>query len=610
MATGFELLRPRFLWAGQSASAAPANGATHTFGWRGDQFLLDGKPFQVRSGEMHYARVPRAYWRDRLRKLRSMGLNTVSTYVFWNFQEPHPGKYDFTGRRDVAAFVRTAQEEGLWVTLRLGPYVCAEWDFGGFPAWLLATPDIRVRSTDPRFLNPARRYMREIGRHLTPLQITHGGPVIMAQVENEYGSFGDNKSYMNAIKEMIVNAGFDVTLFTADGPTPRMLSGGTLPHVLSYIDFGSDPAAQFAHFAAFRQNVPRMAGEFYTGWFDHWGNIHHTGNDQDLMQGVQWMLSHGISFNLYMFHGGTSFGFMNGANYGEAYEPDVTSYDYGAPLDEAGRPRTKYFALRTMIKQHSPAGARFPKLPAPLPLVEIPRFELMESADFYDLLGQPIQSEVPKPMESVGQSYGFILYRWYVEQPTTGDLKITKMSDYAFLYQGANKLAELDRRFKEDTVSSIELAPAQPLDILIENMGRINYGPHMLDDRKGITEKVTLNGKELKKWEIYPLPLTNLSQLQFSSKPRQGPRFYRGTFPIKAAGDTFIDMRGWGKGHVWVNGHHLGRFWRIGPEQTLFLPGSWMKSGDNEIIVLELEQGGEQSVQGILNHAYGTLQTD
>ena len=557
---------------------------------------------------MHYARIPRADWRDRLKKLKSMGLNTVSTYMFWNFHEPHPGEFDFMGRHDAAAFIRTAQEEGVWVILRPGPYSCAEWDFGGFPAWLLQAPDMRVRSTDPRFLRAAHRYMLHVGGELAHLQVTHGGPILMSQVENEYGSFGSDHAYMRAIQRMILDAGFDVPLFTADGPTPRMLSGGTLPGVLSFINFGSDPARQFARFARFRRNVPRMCAEFYPGWFDHWGEIHHRGNLQNLMEGVGWMLAHNVSFNLYMFHGGTSFGYMNGANYGKAYEPDVTSYDYDAPLDEAGRPRAKYFDLQKLIKQHSPRAV-MPPLPAPQPVIEIPRFPLTECARLDGLLGDPIRSDVPKPMEAVGQSYGYILYRWYVARPTQGRLSINHMSDYALIYQGDNKLAELDRRFKQNS-ADVELAPAQPMDILIENMGRINYGPHMVHDPKGITEKVTLDGKELKGWEIYPLPLDNLDLLQFSPRPRRGPRFYRGSFQLASIGDTFFDMRAWGKGHVWVNGHHLGRHWKIGPQQTLFCPAPWLKPGVNQIIVFEVETNIGYSVQGLKNHVYETLEME
>ena len=608
LAAGLQSLSPLLLRANQTTATPSTKGAVHTFKWQREQFFLDGNPFQILSGEMHYARIPREYWRDRLKKLKSMGLNTVSTYMFWNFHEPSPGEFDFMGRHDAAAFIRTAQEEGLWVILRPGPYSCAEWDFGGFPGWLLATPNIRVRSTDTRFLNAARRYMLHVGVELAPLQITRGGPILMTQVENEYGSFGKDHNYMQAIRKMIVDAGFDVPLFTADGPTPRMLSGGTLPGVLSFINFGADPAMQFERFARFRRNAPRMCAEFYPGWFDHWGEIHHHGNNKNLMEGVEWMLSNGVSFNLYMFHGGTSFGFMNGANFSKAYEPDVTSYDYDAPLDEAGRPRPKYFELQKLIHQHAPA-INIPPLPPALPMIAIPRFDLTECARLDSLLDNPIRSDTPRPMESVGQSYGFILYRWSPERPIRGRLNITSMSDYALIYQGDSKLAELDRRFKQNAVD-VNLAPAQPMDILIENMGRINYGPHMVNDRKGITANVTLDGKELKGWQIFPLPLDNLAQLQFSPKPKRGPRFYRGGFQLATLGDTFLDMRGWGKGHVWVNGQHLGRFWKIGPQQTLFCPSPWLRAGMNEIIVLELETTGRTSIQGLKDPVFETVEID
>ncbi len=605
---GFGAIHPLLSRAETNSESSPHDGARHTFTWKGELFLLDGKPFQILSGEMHYARIPRDYWRDRLQKLKAMGLNTVSTYMFWNFHEPRPGEFNFTGRADAAAFIRMAQEEGLWVILRPGPYSCAEWDFGGFPGWLLRTPDIRVRSTDPRFIVPAHRYMKHVGVELASLQITRGGPILMVQVENEYGSFGSDHSYMQVIRGMLLEAGFDVPLFTADGPTPHMLSGGTLPDVLSFINFGSDPAKQFERFARFRRNVPRMCAEFYPGWFDHWGEIHHRGNNQDLIEGVQWMLSNGVSFNLYMFHGGTSFGFTNGANFNKAYEPDVTSYDYDAPLDEAGRPRPKYFDLRTLIQQHFPER-RIPSLPKPLPVIDVPPFDLAESARLDDILGKPVRSATPLPMESLGQSYGFILYRWTPERPTKGRLSMTRMSDYALIYQGDSKLAELDRRFDQNA-ADVDLAPAQPMDILVENMGRINYGPRMVDDRKGITERVMLNGVELKGWEIYALPLDDLSRLHFSSKPKRGPRFYRGSFQLTVVGDTFLDMRGWGKGHVWVNGRHLGRFWRIGPQQTLYLPAPWLRAGENEIVVLELESGGGQSIQGLRDPVYETVEME
>lgn len=584
--------------------------AEPTFGWQGEHFLLDGKPFQIIAGDMHYARVPRQYWRDRMKKMKAMGLNTLTTYVFWNLHEPQPGQFDFTGNLDVAAYVRTAQEEGLWVIVRPGPYICTEWEFGGFPAWLLSTPDIKVRSADPRFLKAAENYMQRVGQQLAPLQITRGGPVIMVQVENEYGSFGSDKIYLNAVRQMIRDAGFDVTLFTSDGD-PNKLADGTLPDVLAVINFGGRdaPEKKFAVFDKFRQHVPRMCGEFWVGWFDSWGEKHQTVAAQKVAQGLDWMLARGISVSIYMFHGGSTFGFMNGANKSAVYKPIINSYDYDAPLDEAGRPTEKFFALRDVIKKYLPAGTVLPELPAPLPMIEIPRLELKESASLFSALGRPVKSERPQPMEAVGQNYGFILYRKRLDRAAKGTLEITEPSDYALVYQGDKRLGVLDRRLKQNSLN-VELSTAAPLDILVENMGRVNFGPHMVTDRKGITEKVTVGGEELTGWEIYPLPLADLSRLKFSAKSKTGPAFYRGALKLNSIGDTYLDLRGWGKGLVWVNGHNLGRYWRIGPQQSLFVPAGWLKKGRNEIVVLDLEEGWSRSVQGIEELIFETPQTE
>lgn len=592
-----------------TALTAGAGGAVpdrHTFGHEGEHFLLDGKPFQFISGDIHYARVPREYWRDRLRKIRSLGLNTICTYMFWNLHEPEPGAFNFAGNLDAAAFLRMAQEEGLWVLLRPGPYVCAEWDLGGLPAWLLATRDMKVRTVDPRFLEAARKYMREVGRQLAPLQITRDGPIVMAQVENEYGEFGKDHVYMGAVEQMIRDAGFDVTLFTSNGSPPDALAGGTLPDAISVINFGDtdDPAREFANFAKTRQTVPRMVGEFWDGWFDHWGERHHTTPPERCARKLDWILSQGISANLYMVHGGTSFGFMSGANFDFSYQPDISSYDYDSPLDEAGRPTAKFQALREVIRKHLPAGAEPPALPEPLPVIEIPPFQLSESASFEPLLRGPLRSERPQTMEAVGQSYGFILYRTKLEQPTEGRLEITEVHDYALVLEGSKLLGVIDRRLKHAGLD-VELAAGAALDILVENMGRTNYGPHMGDDRKGITERVTLAGKELIGWEIYRLPLTDLSGLVFTPDRKPVPAFHRGTFELEAVGDTFLDMRGWGKGCVWVNGHNLGRYWRIGPQQSLFLPGPWLKKGKNEVMVLDLEESSQRSLTGRAQAVWG-----
>lgn len=588
--------------------AAPA----HTFGWRGEHFLLDGKPFQIIAGDVHYARVPRQYWRDRMRKMKAMGLNTLTTYVFWNLHEPVPGRFDFTGNLDVAAYVRTAQEEGLWVIVRPGPYVCTEWEFGGFPAWLLREPDMKVRSDDPRFLKAAAGYMREVGRRLAPLQVTRGGPVIMVQVENEYGSFGSDKVYLEAVRRMITDAGFDVTLFTSDG-SPEKLAAGTLPDVLSVINFGAkdSPEKKFAVFDKFRRGVPRMCGEFWVGWFDSWGDRHQTVPAQKAAEGLDWMLARGISVSVYMFHGGSTFAFMNGANKNrDGYKPIINSYDYDSPLDEAGRPTEKYFALRDVIRKYLPAGTTLPELPAPLPMVEIPRFELKESAGLFSVLGKPVQSERPLPMEVVGQSYGLILYRKRLDRAARGTLEIAdEVRDYALVSQGDRQLGTLDRRLGQNSLG-VELGASAPLDILVENMGRVNFGPHMVTDRKGIAGKVTLGGEELTGWEIYPLPLSDLSRLKFSARPLSGPGFYRGVFQLAAVGDTYLDMRGWGKGAVWVNGHNLGRYWRIGPQQCLFVPAGWLKRGRNEIVVLDLEAGRGRSIRGVKGLLFETPQAE
>jgi len=600
-------MKRRDFLASTLALPAFAQPKARSFSWKGDQFLLNGAPFVIRSGEMHYPRVPRPYWRDRMRKMRAMGLNALCTYVFWNLHEPQPGKFDFTGNLDLAEYIRTAQAEGLYVLLRPGPYICTEWDFGGLPSWLLHTPDIKVRSADPRFLTAAARYLTQVGKEAAALQIHRGGPILMVQVENEYGSFGNDKEYMGAVRHMIQDAGFDCQLYTSDGSGKSNLAGGTLDGVLSVINFGdgSNVEREFANFAAFRQNVPRMCGEFWYGWFDHWGEQHHTSKPKPGADGVEWMLSRGISFNLYMAHGGTTFGFMSGANWSRAYQPDTSAYDYDAPLDEAGRPTAKFHAIRDVTMKHLGAGETLPELPAPLPMIAIPRFELTESAPLAARLPKAISSQKPLTMEAVGQDYGFILYRHRPARALKGTLEVTEARDYAVISQGEKRLGVLDRRQRQSKLE-VELTAGEPLDILVENMGRINFGPQLVADRKGITEKVTLNGDELTPWEIYPLPIPDPARWPFSTKPAAAPALHRGTFRLTAIGDTFLDMRGWGKGIVWINGHNLGRYWRIGPQQSLFVPAPWLNPGANQIIVLDLEEHGPRSIQSATDPVYET----
>lgn len=552
----------------------------------GDRFLLDGRPFQIRSGEMHYPRVPRACWRDRMRKLRAMGLNTLCTYVFWNLHEPEPEQFDFSGQLDLAEYLRTAQEEGLLVIVRPGPYICTELDFGGFPGWLMRAPDMQVRSLHPAFMSAVERYLARVGRELSPLLASAGGPIVLTQVENEYGSFGADHAYMAAIRDLIRGAGFDGLLFTSDGAEPSMLAGGTLPDVLSVINFGGDsPAPEFEKFAAFRTGVPRMCGEYWIGWFDHWGEEHHTTEPEAPARGVAWMMEHGISFSLYMAHGGTSFGWQAGANFGERYEPDITSYDYDAPLDEAGRPTAKYYAIRTAIAQRLPAGEELPPLPAPAPMLATQVVQMTPGAALIDQSVSGETANAPLSMESLGLSYGFVLYRHTAVEAVRGRLYVD-VRDFAHVIVNGALLGVLDRR-EPDRELDLELAEGDRLELVVENMARVNYGRHMVGERKGILGPVRVDRVELSGWEHVALPFA-VPESAAADGEEHCLRFWRGDLTANVQADTFIDMRGWPKGHVWLNGIHLGRFWEIGPQYTLFAPGSWMREGANDVHVLSL----------------------
>jgi beta-galactosidase len=577
--------------------------ATHTFGWKGGHFLLDGRPFQIRSGEMHYMRVPREYWRDRLKKMRAMGLNTVCTYAFWNGHEPEPGKFDFSGNNDIAAFIRTAQEEGLWAIVRPGPYGCAEWEWGGYPYWLARIPGLKVRSMDPRFIEACRRYMTALGQQIAPLQITRGGPLIMVQVENEYGSYGNDKVYLRTIRDMITAAGIDVTLYTSDGYSDSMLQGGTLPEILSVVNFGDEPDKAFAQLAKYRQDEPKMCGEFYPGWFDSWRQPHQVTTTDDKVRTLEWMASRGISYNIYMFHGGTTFGFMNGANWvkGEQW-PQTTSYDYSCTLDEAGRPTDKFWAFRKVIEKYLPKGESIPPLPAPNLILEIPPVRLTETAALFDNLPQPVRARKPRSFEDLGQAYGFVLYRTNVAEGGKGGLQLADLQDRALVFVNGLRVGIADRTIRTDSVK-VEVPERGRLDVLVENLGRINYSQKMVDERKGFTT-ATLDGRELLDWQMFGLPLQSVAGLAFGRAHSSGPAFYRGVFELSRTGDTFLDMRSWTKGVAWINGHDLGRYWRVGPQQALYVPGPWLRVGRNEIVVFEVEQVSEPSVQGMKEHVW------
>lgn len=555
-----------------------------------EDFLLNGKPYRIMAGEVHFQRIPREYWADRLLKIKAAGLNTVGTYIFWNALEPEPGQWDFTGRNDLAAFIRTAERLGLWVIVRPGPYACAEWDFGGLPIWLLRTPDIKVRCSDPRYLAACESYILKIAEVIRDLQIHRGGPVLMVQVENEYGSFGNDRDYMRALQGFWDKAGIEVPLFTADGATPYMLEAGSLPGAAIGLDPGTNEK-DFAVAARLERGVPVFCSELYPGWLTHWGEEWARVKTEDVTADLRWLLDHGKSFSLYMFHGGTNFGFWAGANFSDKYQPDVTSYDYDAPLNEMGQPTPKYFAIRNLLLRYLPKGTKLPDLPQPVPTIEIPAISLDENASVFDNLPPPVRSPQPGPMESYGQDQGFILYRTKLLGHRGGKLTVTDVHDYAGVYVDGKFLGTIDRTKKE---MGIEIPKAEPanetLDILVEAMGRINFGPRLID-RKGITERVTLNNMTLMTWDVYGLPMgeDDLRLIRFGGRPADRPaNFFRGGFELQAMGDTYLDMTGWKKGVVWVNGHNLGRYWEIGPQKRLYCPAPFLKRGKNEVIVFDL----------------------
>ncbi len=571
--------------------------APHSFRAEGGKFLLDGKPFQIISGEMHSPRIPRAYWRARLQMAKAMGLNTVTAYVFWNDHELRPGQFDFSGQHDVAEFIRDAQAEGLYVILRPGPYVCAEWEFGGYPAWLLKEHATIVRSSDPKFMEPAKRWLTRLGKELAPLQIGNGGPIIAVQVENEYGSFGKDHAYMEQIHHAILDAGFTKSLlYTADGAAE--LPDGTLPELPAVINFGPGEAKhEFPVLQKFRPQGPFMNGEYWAGWFDHWGEKHHTTNAKQQSEELAWILGQGYSISIYMFHGGTSFGWMNGANWDKnKYEPDVTSYDYDSPLDESGRIAAKFQPFREVIAKAT--GITPPPVPAVAPPVAVPAAQLTKSASLWKTLPAPVTSAQPLSMEDLDQAYGYILYRTTVAAPVKGDLVLDELHDYAVVYANGRQIGTLDRRLDQNKLAVDLTAPNTRLDILVENSGRINFSLKLRGERKGITKQVTLDGKPVTGWHIYPLPMSAPEKLPFATAPCTGACFYRGTLNVDAVGDTFLDTSNFSKGFVWVNGHALGRIWSIGPQKALYLPGPWLRKGANDVIVFDLDGAPGRTIEG------------
>jgi len=581
---------------------------THSFTLGNDDFLLDGKSFQIISGEMHPARIPAEYWRHRIQMAKAMGCNTIAVYLFWNYHESSPGDFDFkTENRNIAEFIRICQQEQMWVLLRPGPYVCAEWDFGGLPSYLLKIPDIKIRCMDPRYMSAAKGYIQRLAKEIKPLQCTKGGPIVMVQIENEYGSYGNDKQYLEELRKIWIEAGIDVPFYTADGPTPYMLEAGNIDGAAIGMDSGSNEA-DFAQAEKRNPDVPAFSSETYTGWLTHWGEDYARPDTSDLKREVEFLLKNMKSFNYYVIHGGTNFGYTAGANAPSptGYQPDITSYDYDAPINEQGLPTAKYAMLRCLMQQHT--GKVLPDLPAPIPAIEIPAFPMRAVNSIWNQLPEPILSPQPRPMEMYDQGQGYILYRTKLIGHKSGKLTITEPHDYAMVFLNGDFV---DTVYRDGGKWTIELPAPRPgesveadpiLDILVEGMGHINYGQYMLD-RKGITDRVTLNGMTLMNWEIYPIPMdaafvTKAVASQYIDAFDRPGKFFKGEFGLAKTGDTFFDLQAYSKGVVFVNGHNLGRYWNRGPQHRLFCPAPWLKEGKNEIVLFDLHQDEAEAVRG------------
>lgn len=583
-----------------------------------DNFYLDGKPFKLISGSIHYFRVVPEYWRDRLEKLKAMGANTVETYIPWNAHEPKKGQFNFEGRLDLVRFVKTAQELGLYVILRPSPYICAEWEFGGLPAWLLAEDNMRLRANYEPFLKHIRDYYDTLFPIITPLQITKGGPVILMQVENEYGYYGDDGKYMETMRDLMLERGVEVPLITSDGPFEESLSCGALAGAHPTGNFGSRTKERFKVLEPYAKGGPLMCAEFWVGWFDHWGNGGHmTGDLEQSTQDLDDMLDLG-HVNIYMFEGGTNFGFMNGSNYYDELTPDVTSYDYDAVLTEAGDFTRKYENYRRVISKY----ADIPNVEFSTKIVKkaYGRLEVKEKVGLFNVLediSAPIEDTFPICMEKCGQSYGYILYRSKLEKEKNIEkIRLWGANDRANIFvdnvravtlydreltgeydvisgtvkkaQDANAAAPDDEPKQQN--EPITFPQGATIDILMENMGRVNFGPMMESQRKGIAGCVQINGHMHYNWTMYPLELDNIDKLDFSKGYDEGlPAFYRFELDVDEPGDTFLELAGWGKGCVFLNGFNLGRYWEIGPQKRLYIPAPLLKKGLNEIIVFETE---------------------
>jgi beta-galactosidase len=584
---------------GESPKPAPLpDGKPHKLGLHDQQFWIDDQPLQIVAGEMHIARILPEFWEDRIKKARAMGLNTVSVYLFWNQIEPTEGKFDWTGINDVRRFVKLCQANGLWVAVRPGPYVCAETEFGGYPAWLLKHPGLKVRANEPQFMEFNRRFITELGRQIADLQVNHGGPILMTQVENEYSKID---GYLSALVDMFRAAGFDGQLFTCDhsGPVWNIEQG--IPGILRATN-GLPNEMKLDLARKVGGDWPVYGSEVYTSWFSVWGadvggprSKHKSVEAQ--IKDTQWLLDRHLSWCFYMFDGGTNFGYSNGA---QEWRPVQTTYDYDAPVDELGRVTPKYKALRELFTKELHVDP--PAIPPDPNVIEIPPVQLSRQCALLDRLSaKSITSDDVLTMEDLDQSYGFVLYRKQFWTGIKGELNLGKALDYSIVMIDGQPVGRAFAGFGPQSFK-MQLDHPQPctLDILVYNLGRNSVGINQSISRKGLNENPTLDGKALQSWEIFSLPLHSPGELpQTTSRPGPGPAFYRGTFTLEHPGETYLDMRNWGFGVAWVNGHNLGRFWDVGACRCLYLPSAWEQPGENEIVVLELNDGSPKKPEVI-----------